>query len=351
MRREWYGTILVMNRVLLVFMIAFSLCGVFSIAQAQFNQTPENVVNVKMTPENPGPDQTVQVQLESYSTDLNKASIVWKVNGGNTQSGTGKTTFTFTTGKAGSQTTLDIVIQPINGNVITKTLSFQPATVDLIWQSESFVPPFYRGKALFSHQNKISFIAIPHIIGVDGQEIPAKNLVYTWTRNGSALPDFSGYGMNTYTMIASVISRPLDVSVEVSSKDASGVAFGQVVVSPQDPEVIMYQKHPLYGTKFEKAIRNTYTMDTSNEMELIAMPYFFGTQNLSNGELAFVWNLNGNQIPVDSGQRNQIFRQKEGTSGTSRIGVSISHATKILQSASMSFNLQFVIPTNIRNNF
>lgn len=346
-----YDTINLMKRLFLLCVVMLCTLSVYSVAYAQFNTGGGTSIDVQLSPENPGPDQNVTVQLESYSTDLNKAKISWAVNGKIQKTATGLRTFSFTTGSASSKTILGISIETVVGEIINKTYTIQPATVDLVWESESFVPPFYKGKALFSHQNKINFVAIPHIIGSNGQEIPAKNLIYKWTRNGTVLGDFSGYGKNTYTMIASVISRQLDVSVEVTSPDSSAVASNQTSVAPVDPMIVLYQRHPLYGIRFDQALGTNYTMDSSNEMSIVAMPFFFGITNLNNSPLSFVWKLNGGTIGNGSDGRSQTFRQQEGTSGTSRVDVAIENTEKILQSASSGLNINFVIPTNIRSNF
>jgi hypothetical protein len=115
--------------------------------------------------------------------------------------------------------------------------------------------------------------------------------------------------------------------------------------------IVLYQRHPLYGIRFDQALGTNYTMDSSNEMSIVAMPFFFGITNLNNSPLSFVWKLNGGTIGNGSDGRSQTFRQQEGTSGTSRVDVAIENTEKILQSASSGLNINFVIPTNIRSNF
>ena len=38
-------------------------------------------------------------------------------------------------------------------------------SVDLLWQGETYVPPFYKGKSLWSDQSRITLFAIPQGLG------------------------------------------------------------------------------------------------------------------------------------------------------------------------------------------
>jgi hypothetical protein len=113
---------------------------------AQLNQTTEQDVNVDMIPENPGPNQAVSVTLTSFATDINAASITWKVNDKTQKTGRGEKVFNFTTGGINTTTTLDIQIITAEGQLVAKTFDIKPVGVDLLWQSGSFVPPFYKVK-------------------------------------------------------------------------------------------------------------------------------------------------------------------------------------------------------------
>ncbi len=147
----------------LVFSLLF-LGFIFPYSQinAQIGARQEDLV-VEMTPSNPGPNQSVSVSLNSFVFSIDSARISWILNGASKKSGRGEKNFTFETGGMGSQTTLRIVVETADGYVAEKTIRIKPGEVDLIWETESYVPPFYKGKALFSYQNKINFIAIPHI--------------------------------------------------------------------------------------------------------------------------------------------------------------------------------------------
>ena len=322
--------------------VLFLSAGVFfTTTYAQSAQVPQDDIVLTIIPENPGPNQTVSASVVSYSTDINAATITWKINGKTQKSGVGQKTFQFITGNVNNSTTLDIIVETKEGQVITKTLNIKPVSVDLIWQSDGLVPPFYKGRILFSHQNKITFIALPHITGSSGTEISAKNLIYKWTRNGTVMDSDSGYGKNTYTMTGSLISRPLDIEVEVTGTNTSVVGRAQTSVEPIDPSIILYRENPLYGIEFQKALIDTVELKDSKEIAIVSMPFFFGVSNYYSGELLYKWSVNGVPIDADRTQTTRVFRQKEGASGVSNISLEIENRNKILQLASSRFNLSF----------
>jgi hypothetical protein len=317
--------------------IALFLCF-FLFFSPLYAQLGGGDINVDMIPENPGPNEKVLVNITSFGTNLDAANIIWKINGKTQSSGTGIKSFTFTVGGMNSSTKLDIIVNTIDSGTIQKSIDIKPSSVDLIWQSDSFTPPFYKGKALFSYQNKITFIAMPHITGNNG-EIPSKSLIYKWTLNGQVKQSDSGYGKNTYSFIGPLLSRPLSIQVEVSSADGGGSAYNHTTVTPVDPSIILYRKDPLNGIEFQKALLGNADLNGS-EITITGMPYFFGLSS-QNSDLAYKWSINNVPIGNSPSDTTEVFRKQEGVDGTSRISLSIENNVKILQLASVSFNLNF----------
>ncbi|MEK7062518.1 MAG: hypothetical protein AAB946_00620, partial [Patescibacteria group bacterium] len=141
-----------------------------TITYAQFNLgsfSPNGIASladeltVDVIPTYPKPNSRVFVELRMYTEDLNSAMLSYLVNGKMIKESRGLLNFNFTIGGAGSKTTLTINIALQSGVKFSKEIIFQPATVDLLWQSDSFVPPFYRGKALFPEQGAVLISAAP----------------------------------------------------------------------------------------------------------------------------------------------------------------------------------------------
>ena len=325
----------IVSIVFLVFISSFA-----SFAHAQFNEISQAEINIDLVPENPGPNEKVIVFLSSFEINLATANITWKINGQTKKSLEGEKSFSFITGEMNTTTNLDIVIETSDNQTVRKSLEIKPSSVDLIWQSQSYVPPFYKGKSLFSHQNSITFISIPHIT-VGGKEVGVKDLVYTWTNNGKIIEGASGYGKNTYTITPSIISRPLSIQVSVNSSATETVGYANTIVNPTDPSIILYKKSPLYGIEFQKALRDTEELSDSKEIVLVGIPFFFGNLDASSPDLDYTWSINNRQIDMDKSQNSRVFRQKEGSSGISSISLVVENTNKILQFARTNFNLKF----------
>lgn len=321
--------------------ILFVLCLFVFVpkAEAQIGSVDSDI-DVAFYPENPTPNQMVDISLTSYVTDVNAANITWSVNGKVVKTGMGEKAFSVKVGEQNTTTRVDISIKTKEGDTITKSLSLKPVGIDLLWQSESYTPPFYKGKALFSFQNKITFIALPHMLNNSGVEISPKNLIYKWTKNGSVDSSASGFGKNTFTVASTIIARPLDVTVDVTSPNSSANGFAEINIAPTDPLVLFYAKSPAYGIDFGKTLSGTVELKDSKEMTVVAVPYFFGSTNPGQ-YLSYKWQINGKQIDADLSQIERVFRQVEGTSGTSNISVSVESLNKILQLAKTNFNLKF----------
>lgn len=335
-----YVTIKPMRQLVFILMLVCTF-GFFGVADAQLSNLPQTEIVVQMIPENPKPNDTVSVLVNSYATNIDTAKITWKINGKTMKSGTGEKNFSFKVGGMNTTTTLGIVIETSGGETINKTYNIKPTSVDLIWESEGFVPPFYKGKSLFSHQNKITITAVPHITNSSGQEIGAYNLVYKWKKNGSVIDGASGFGKNSYSFISSLISRPFSIEVDVSTVDSDATGYARIDLAPSEPFVLFYKKDPIYGIEFQKALQNNVELKNSVEITTIGIPMFFGTTDPNAPELNYKWYINGTPIDSGSGLSTQVFRQKEGTSGTSNISLSIENSKKILQYASGNFNLMF----------
>jgi hypothetical protein len=325
-----------------VFILLFvSIFGFFNVTDAQIITLPETEVSVELSPENPSPNGVVYASVISYGTNLDAATITWKINGKTQKSGMGEKSLSFTVGETNTTTTIEVSIKTREGESIQKTLRIKPTSVDLLWESESFVPPFYKGKSLFSHQNKITMIALPHITTSTGVEIGTKNLIYTWKKNGSVVEGASGFGKNTYTFTSSLISRPFNIEVEVTTISNSGSGYASTNISPTDPDILFYKKDPLLGIEFQKTLQNTVSLKDSKELIVVSVPLFFGTTNSTSGGLSYKWLINGSPINNNPKEPTQIFRLEEGSSGVSKISLSIENDQKILQYASNSFNLSF----------
>jgi hypothetical protein len=298
-----------------------------------------NSVSIGLSPENPGPNQTVRALIESFSVDLDSANIRWYVNNVLVNQGLGVKKINFTTNALGKNTTVRAVISSDLGDY-EKILSVNPTSVDIVWEAQTYTPPFYKGKALFTHQSQVMFAAFPHIVA-DGKEIPKEKLIYTWSKDSTVLGEQNGYGKYTLSIIDSIISRPMTIAVSAQDPKSGLSAYSFITIEQQEPLILFYENSPLYGIRYNRSLSNTTSL-SSNEITVEAVPYFFSTNNTTNTkDLTYTWSINNTTVEDKQNTSSRIFRKVGDITGVSNISLSIEHRQKILQSTTGLFNINF----------
>jgi len=324
---------------------AIILLSVFSFALFANAQTPqqiidsiENNIQVSLTPQFPKAGDTIAIHLQSNSTPLDQATISWIVDDKILSKGFGLADFSTTAGRVGSKSIITIKIITTNGKTVTKTITIQPADIDLLWQATSYVPSFYQGKALYPHQGLITFTAVPNVSADKSITKSLGSYIYTWKKDGDVLGDFSGYGKNTFSLRGTIISRAFTIEVNVTSTDGISLGSASATVNPRSPQVALYENDPLLGVLYNKNL-SSYKMQ-SKELSITAVPFFFnkGTEPVS---LEYKWTMNGQSISSQSDPSTLTVRNATGVSGSSTIGLQINNVLKTLQFASNSMSITF----------
>ncbi len=314
----------------------FSVIGL-PIAHAQI---PVNdFAQLESDSDNPKSFQTVNVTAKSFSTDLNKATIAWYVNKKLVSSGPGLTTFSFKTGGSGSATVVDAKIKTFEGLTITKSLTFKPADVDLVWESDGIVPPFYKGKPLFVHQGDLNIVAIPNFLDKKGNRIDPSNLIYTWKQDYKVLGNSSGYGKQRLQLKDGVLIKDNVIGVVVTAaSDSTLHGEASINLSANEPEILFYEDNPLYGILYNKAVPPHFKLRTS-EIKLASVPYFFSADR--QGSLQYTWSINNLEREDLKDTTSITLRPQNDTEGSSIIGLQISNLKEIFQTANTSVTLDF----------
>lgn len=302
-------------------------------------QIPSSIdgIEINITPELPAPGQTVTVSVESFSTDLNAASIVWVISGKNFAKGVGTKSIDFPAPALGKTTTVLVVIMTVEGREVRKTTTLKSGGVDLIWESAGFVPPFYKGKSFFAYENQVKITAIPHLAGTTATELDPKTLVYKWTENDKVIQDQSGYGKQTLT-IQENIPRPLKIQVEVGTANGTSKAIGRMTLAPGDPSISFYEENPLYGVLYNKTLTNRVRL-INQEITIRAVPYTFNTSKQS--PLIYNWSVNNLERGDLSTNESVTLRTKGDVVGTSNVSLRIRNENNILQGAESTVNVEF----------
>lgn len=296
-----------------------------------------NDLEIKTNPTNPKPKEMVTISIESYLSDLNKASIVWTLNNKVALSGIGEKTYSFQTGDSGETTKLSVAITTSNGLKFTKDFSWTPVGVTVFWQADTYTPPFYKGKPLLSSQASVKVIATPDNIDPKGLLGPG-NLVYTWQQDGSIVTKASGYGKNSFTFAGPLPLNYTNVSVRVSSLDDS--IHSDTTINPviSDPFVLFYQKHPLMGVLYNQPLGSSITL-TEKELSISAEPYFFTEDTSDTSPVRHNWLVNNKKAPNTG--RVITLRNDTQTAGTSDVSFTETNIQKIFQAGSQDIRINF----------
>ncbi len=156
-----------------------------------------SVIEVKLTPENPSPNENTRITLSSYLSNLDNVLISWFVNGKKVSSGIGEKSLSVNAPAALSETTVRALVALPDGEIEKKVL-IRPSVMVLLWQAlDSYVPPFYRGKALPSIGSEIKVVAMPEIKNKT-RTVNPRNMTYAWKNNYTNDAEGSGYGKNFF---------------------------------------------------------------------------------------------------------------------------------------------------------
>lgn len=319
------------NFVICSFAIVF-----FSFVFGNISYAQTAALTLNISPRSPGPFQNVTISVEDYSADLNKTDISWSINGKLEKKGVGIKQFSFRTGALGSVNTVTI---NMGGEV--KEVTIRPAKVDLIWQADTFTPPFYLGKALHSNQDPITVIAEPFFLDSKGIRINPDTLIYRWKRDDKVNGAASGYGKRTFKIVPSVLLKPSTVEVEVTSADGMYSSASSVIIPDSPTEVLAYEDHPLYGIRFQNALNGKEFEISNQEADIMAFPFFFSNQQNDTNELVYNWRLNNN--PINQKGNEVTFRKPDGIgSGRSAVSVDIKNVTRFMQTSNTNFFATFM---------
>lgn len=285
--------------------------------------------NVSFSPEHPGANTRVSASITSYSFDLNRATVGWLID--NKIAGSGKT-FSFITGGLGSSLALTVAILTPNNASLRKTFYFKAVETDLLWETSSYTPPPYRGKALAPAQSLIKVAVIPRGFGLSDS-----NLIYEWRRNGKNLPDSSGKNRKVLNFYAAERGEEF-IELKVSNPDKSAVAENNLRIKINSPKILFYEENPLEGPLYQQTLSNDFALKKP-ELILRAEPYFFSKRALPI--VSYEWTMNDKKIEPPKKPNVLNLAVPSGQKGISFIKLNMENLKNILERAEKSLQINF----------
>lgn len=325
---------------LLIITLLIVVSPLISLAQTLPEPVDGSFLQMSISPENPQPLQNVQINLVSYSYDLDRSTITWSVNGAVKKSEIGLKTFTVQAGNNGQKTTIKASVNTPADGVKEIEAFFIPSVVDLVYESLSYTPPFYKGRALNPNQGVVLVTAIPELMNTAGTKISAQNLIYSWKKDGKVQQSASGLGKNTFVFSGSIPVRDALIEVSVSSLDGNISASNQVGITNSNPKIIFYENNPVFGIMFNKAVTSAVNM-LSDEFSVLAVPYFYSAGYAATPDLDYAWSMNGNAVGNQDPKNSFTSRVTVAGSGTADIGLKISNNVRVFQFTDNSYSINF----------
>jgi hypothetical protein len=324
--------------VLGIFLLLF--CLSFQKTEAQNAINPIDIsglVNIILSPETPGPYQEVTAKIEASGLDLNSSKITWKIDGVVLQNGLGQKSTVFSTGEIGNRSTISATIDSSAGT-FSKSVTVYPSEIDFLWQGETYTPPFYKGRSLWTSQSTLTLVAIPHVTASTGNgERSPSTLIYRWSQNGKVLGSLSGKGQNSLVITDSILSIPQNIKLEILSDQNKLLSRSSIVLTPTRPSLVIYEKNPLYGISFHKEVGSEYQM-RGKETTFTTYPLFFGVKDRNSSVINYLWRTN---TGIVNAEHTVTYRTPENAEGSSQINVNTSNTDKVLQTGQKSFLIKF----------
>ncbi len=290
-----------------------------------------NDITIKTTPEYPGPNETVNAIVSGYLSNLGTATISWSVNGNLVEKGVGQKTFFFQNGDSGKTTTLAVSIVTSSGESIKKETSFTPIGITLLWEADTYTPPFYKGKPLLTPEARVRVIAVPDTGN-------ASNFIYNWERNGNSLVSVSGYSKNSFSLKGPLPFYEAKIRVSVLSNNKKLESKKSISLPLTKPFILFYGDHPLFGVLYNHSI-DTNLIVTEKEFSVRAEPYFFSEERSEQPILTYSWLLNG-KVVLNSG-RTITLRNEQGGKSVDSLALTVRGIKQTFQSARQSIIVNF----------
>ena len=331
-------TMRTLPNILWVVLLAFSFVGITAsepaYAQLNFFGTASDL-SLRTAPEYPRPGENVRLSVLGSLTDLSSSNIKWYANGKIVAQGIGLTEASVAAGSLGSET--QIRVEVAGSDATTGVL--RPTEVDLLWESDSYIPPFYRGRALPSAGSAVRLFAIPRLQYSGAQSpVSPEELIYTWKKNNKVIAPASGRGKHTALLEGPALFGTDTVSVEVRTTDGGLRGFSSVRIASVEPLLVLYENHPLFGVLYHRALKK---VDSIPEVEatLSATPYFAPSENPGDLFFRYAWRVNNSDVENDPSNPNTITLNAEGSTGRAFIELALTHATNFFLSSFGTWNL------------
>ena len=226
----------------------------------------------------------------------------------------------------------DFSTTPLNG------AGSAASPVDLLMDSDSYVPPFYQGRALPSAGAHIRLQAIPNFKRADGSLIPSSSIVFTWRQDDRVVGTESGLGKSSIVLPAEILYGTSNIEVDARAEDGSRYGSALLSVPSQEPQLVLYEDSPLLGLMFYRAL-GVSTNIPESEMTFAVVPYFAHITGPDDARLAYQWSVNGSPVAPAPSNPSELTLSAKGSDGSASLALSVTQTDDIFLSPTGSWSV------------
>ncbi len=298
-------------------------------ANAQFGAGVDPFT-ISVSPAAPAPYNSVTLTPVAGQIDTARATMTVTVAGSEVYKGNAKP-IAIKLGAAGA--TLGVVVRmQVGASTYKQTLSITPQDVVLVAEPLASAPPLYAGKPLVPLGGSVRVVAMADLRSAPGARLDPTTLAYTWSVDGVTLDSASGIGKRSIIVDSPLQYRSSAIEVRVTSPSGALAAADSLDLVASDPTLRIYERDPLLGILFDRALGSSYTLNGS-EATLYGAAYSFPT---ALGAPVLRWFLNGTAV------QNGAFltvRPTGSTAGTASL--SLTGASSDIAASSVGLTISY----------
>jgi len=295
----------------------------------------DDAIIISVSPEFPGPGESVTITASGRSFDSNQAVFIWSVGGKEVLRGPAEKNYMLETSRSGAAAYISLSVASAEGARYQKSITVTPSLIDLLWEARVYTPPFYRGHSLATSESIVTVVALPELTTAGGTRIAPSKLIYKWSKDGKNIGSASGLGKQSLAFTSAKLFNENHITVTVSSSDGTISASRSMGIPVSDPRVVLYPAPALLGTLYNKALGTSFSL-LSDETGVRAAAYYFSLATDGTNPTTLMWSLNGKLLPTEPEGNSLVTLRKESAAGTARISVTATHPSNLLQSATWS---------------
>ena len=315
------------------------MAGVVPSPHAQIVPT---ALSITATPRAPAPGEPVSIRAATPSIAKDGLFFSWTINGKARPdlSGLGADTVKLTAGTLGSTTHISVAVRQGRTAIGSVSLAIPISRLSLVWSAETYIPRWYKGKALPVEQSTVDITAIPEVI-INGTTIAPENLMYHWSYDDQDNIQ-QGVGKRSFRIRTRDFPQSShDIRLVVEDISHTLYQEGRLFIQSTEPQGEIYALTPMGGIAAQTALQNNnFSAPTRGSYDFVFEPFFFPITTRSN--LSYQWSLNN--TPLVGIPENPYFLTIDGTQqqGTqAAISLSAKSTSAYIPTVYRSFTMSF----------